>query len=106
MNTDRAQLPLAATASCSCCSTTSAGAGQRTASNGAGTSTLLVQGMTCAHCVASVTEELSELDGVDSVVVDLVAGGASTVTVTTSAPVQEEALRAAVQDAGYEVVPR
>ncbi|HEY8589132.1 MAG TPA: cation transporter [Naasia sp.] len=104
MTADRIQLPLAAATSCSCCATAPAGSDQRTAAADADSSTLLVQGMTCAHCVASVTEELGELDGVDSVVVDLVAGGTSAVTVTTSGPVSPEALRAAVKDAGYEVV--
>ena len=42
---------------------------------------LAVTGMTCHHCVASVTEELTALRGVQNVSVDLVVGGASTVTV-------------------------
>ncbi|MBF4613141.1 heavy-metal-associated domain-containing protein [Curtobacterium sp. VKM Ac-1376] len=69
------------------------------------TETLLVEGMTCAHCVMSVTEELTELDGVSGVDVRLVVGGSSEVTVTSAAPVDTDALRAAVAEAGYEVVP-
>lgn len=69
------------------------------------TELLLVEGMTCEHCVMSVTEELSELDGVQGVAVQLVPGGASEVTVTSTAPVPGAALRGAVADAGYEVVP-
>lgn len=65
---------------------------------------LLVEGMTCDHCVMSVTEELTELDGVSDVRVRLVPGGASEVTVTSDAPVASDALRAAVTEAGYEVV--
>ncbi|WP_439689149.1 heavy-metal-associated domain-containing protein [Curtobacterium sp. SP.BCp] len=68
------------------------------------TQTLLVTGMTCEHCVMSVTEELSEVDGVQGVEVDLVPGGSSTVTVTSDAPVDDDVLRSAVAEAGYEVV--
>ena len=39
------------------------------------THTYTVTGMTCAHCVASVTEEVSEIDGVTDVAVDLASGG-------------------------------
>ncbi|WJY01726.1 heavy-metal-associated domain-containing protein [Curtobacterium sp. 458] len=68
------------------------------------TETLLVTGMTCEHCVMSVTEELSEVDGVQGVEVDLVPGGSSTVTVTSDAPVDDDVLCSAVAEAGYEVV--
>lgn len=67
------------------------------------TETLLVTGMTCGHCVASVTEELTELDGVTDIAVELVPGGSSAVTVTSDAPVDAEALRGAIAEAGYEV---
>jgi copper chaperone len=63
-----------------------------------------VTGMTCEHCVAAVTSELSALPGVRSVDVDLVAGGASTVTVTSEGPLREDAVRDAVDEAGYELV--
>ncbi|OII17015.1 heavy metal transporter, partial [Curtobacterium sp. MCBA15_016] len=63
------------------------------------TELLLVEGMTCDHCVMSVTEELTELDGVSDVRVRLVPGGASEVTVTSDAPVASDALRAAVTEA-------
>jgi copper chaperone CopZ len=69
------------------------------------TELLLVEGMTCEHCVLSVTEELTELEGVSDVAVALVPGGASSVTVTSDAPVDADALRGAVAEAGYEVVP-
>lgn len=68
------------------------------------TTDLLVTGMTCAHCVASVTEELSELEEVTSVVVDLHAGGTSRVTVSSTAALQVDALRAAIDEAGYVLV--
>lgn len=64
----------------------------------------LVEGMTCSHCVASVTEEVSEVAGVESVSVDLKVGGLSNVTVLTSSPVPLEDIRAAVVEAGYVLV--
>jgi copper chaperone len=60
--------------------------------------TFTVTGMTCEHCVASVTEEISELDGVTAVTVDLPTGA---VTVSSEGPVSDDAVRAAVEDAGY-----
>ena len=65
------------------------------------TATYSVSGMTCAHCVAAVTEEVSRLDGVSAVEVDLNAGGDSRVTVISAAPVPVEAIREAVDEAGY-----
>ena len=62
------------------------------------TSTYVVTGMTCGHCVASVTEEVSEVDGVQDVSVDLATGA---LTVTSAEPVAEDAVRAAVEEAGY-----
>ena len=62
-----------------------------------------VDGMTCGNCVKHVTEELSELDGVSAVDVDLNASGVSPVTVTSAAPLGEQALREAVDEAGYTV---
>jgi len=64
------------------------------------TQTFTVTGMTCAHCVASVTEEVSEVAGVDHVDVVLETG---TLTVTSAEPVAAAAVRAAVEDAGYQL---
>ena len=63
--------------------------------------TYTVTGMTCGHCVASVTEEVSEVAGVTGVEVDL---GSGAVTVTSDQPVDDAAVRAAVEEAGYQVV--
>ena len=68
------------------------------------TRTLAVDGMTCDHCVRAVTEELSALPGVTDVRVDLVAGATSTVTVSSTEPLADDAVRAAVDEAGYQVV--
>jgi copper chaperone len=62
-----------------------------------------VTGMTCGHCVASVTEELEGLAGVREVSVDLVAGGTSTVTVASDQPLTDDAVQAAVAEAGYQL---
>lgn len=59
-----------------------------------------VTGMTCEHCVASVTEEIGEIDGVCDVRVDLPTGA---VTVVSTAPLDEGQVRAAVVEAGYEL---
>jgi copper chaperone len=61
----------------------------------------LVAGMTCGHCVSAVTEELSAIDGVESVSIDLNAGGVSTVEVTLSRPLAAADVEAAVVEAGY-----
>lgn len=68
------------------------------------TTTLKLTGLTCGHCVASVTEEISELPTVTAVDVELVKDGVSTATVASDQPVDEADLRAAVEEAGYEVV--
>lgn len=66
--------------------------------------TLNIDGMTCAHCVASVTEELTAIDGVSTVDIDLNAGGISTARVESTGPVSEATLSEAVAEAGYTVV--
>ncbi|MDV7133126.1 heavy-metal-associated domain-containing protein [Williamsia muralis] len=60
--------------------------------------TYTVVGMTCQHCVASVTEEVSEVPGVDKVDVDLNSGG---LTVHSQQPVGRDEIEAAVHEAGY-----
>lgn len=68
-----------------------------------GTQTFSVVGMTCDHCIAAVTQEVSQVPGVREVVIDLVPGAASTVTVTSDLPVSEDDVRAAVDEAGYDL---
>ena len=65
------------------------------------TQTWTVEGMTCHHCVASVTEEVQEIPGVREVDVTLETG---TLTVTSDAPLDEGDVRAAVTEAGYQLV--
>ncbi|GAA4151625.1 heavy-metal-associated domain-containing protein [Actinomadura keratinilytica] len=64
------------------------------------TATYTVTGMTCGHCVSSVKEEVGEIDGVTAVDVDLASGR---VTVTSEGPIDDDKVRAAVAEAGYEV---
>lgn len=67
------------------------------------TTTYAVAGMTCGHCVTAVTEELSAIDGVEAVAVELVPAGESAVTVTSRVPLPEDAVRQALDEAGYEL---
>jgi len=60
--------------------------------------TYQVTGMTCGHCVSAVSGELSSISGVRDVQVDL---GSGAVTVTSDAPLPVDAVRAAVDEAGY-----
>ena len=62
------------------------------------TSIYTVKGMTCGHCVAAVTEELTKLDGVSHVDVELSSGR---VTVESDAPLDDGDVAAAVDEAGY-----
>jgi len=62
--------------------------------------TYTVTGMTCGHCVASVTEEVEEIPGVEKVDVVLETGS---LTVTSAEPVDDAAVKAAVEDAGYQL---
>lgn len=62
------------------------------------TETYTVTGMTCGHCAASVTEEISELEGVETVDVVVETGA---VTVTSTAPLDHASVQAAVEEAGY-----
>lgn len=102
-----------ANAACSCCATDASHGGSLhgasalgatatpAGAEGALSAEFLVEGMTCSHCASSVTEELSEVEGVQQVAVDLRPGAASVVTVTSSGPISDDAVRAAVEEAGY-----
>ena len=68
------------------------------------TKTYTVAGMTCGHCVSAVTEELTQLPGVQNVSVDLVADGTSRVHVVSEASLDDSQVRAAVDEAGYQLV--
>jgi copper chaperone CopZ len=61
-----------------------------------------VVGMTCGHCVSAVREELSAIDGVQSVDVVLESGS---VTVVSTGPLEPQSVAAAVEEAGYQLAP-
>ena len=65
------------------------------------TATFTATGMTCQHCVASVTREVSELAHVTSVSVDLPSG---TVTVESDSSIPQDEIIAAIDKAGYPAV--
>ncbi len=65
------------------------------------TATYTVSGMTCGHCVSAVTEEVTNIAGVTDVRIDLTSGA---VTITSETPLKESDLKAAVDEAGYELV--
>jgi copper chaperone CopZ len=62
------------------------------------TTVVTVTGMTCAHCVASVREELAEVAGVEDVDVTLETG---VVTITSAIPLDPVDIESAVAEAGY-----
>jgi copper chaperone len=64
------------------------------------TATYRVTGMTCDHCVRAVTEEVSKLAGISNVAVDLPSG---TVTISSDSPLDEVSVKAAINEAGYEL---
>jgi copper ion binding protein len=67
-----------------------------------GSTTVAVRGMTCGHCERAITQEVGAVDGVRDVRVDLAAG---TVTVSVDRPVDRAEIAAAVDEAGYALVP-
>ncbi|ALV33539.1 heavy-metal-associated domain-containing protein [Streptomyces sp. CdTB01] len=88
----------------SCCGTGSCGSDATIDVHGVGvgvTTVYKVSGMTCGHCEGAVSTEISALDGVTAVTAVATTGE---VTVSSAAPLDEEAVRAAVDEAGYELV--
>ncbi|MEV6791503.1 cation transporter [Streptomyces sp. NPDC051320] len=75
----------------------------RTSESNAVTTVYQVTGMTCGHCEGAVAGEIGELPGVSSVQAVAATGQ---VTVASAAPLDEQAVRAAVDEAGYELTGR
>jgi copper chaperone CopZ len=65
------------------------------------TATYTVTGMTCSHCVSSVTEEVTRIPGVIGVDVDLSTGA---LELTSDRPLDRTSVKDAVAEAGYELV--
>ncbi|MVO84596.1 copper-transporting ATPase [Streptomyces sp. p1417] len=76
-------------------------ANAQTSQTGSVTTVFAVKGMTCGHCEGAVSSEISELGGVSSVTAEAATGK---VTVVSDAALDEAAVRAAVDEAGYELV--
>jgi copper chaperone len=64
------------------------------------TRTYQVTGMTCGHCVNAVQQEVGAIDGVTDVTVDLTTGA---VTVTSTQPIADDQMTAAIDEAGYQL---
>jgi copper chaperone CopZ len=91
---------LASTASgCGCCSTETPAR-----SITGGTAEYALEGLTCGHCVQTVQNAVTAVDGVDSASVALVPGGVSYLSISGSAP--DAAVREAVTAAGYSLITR
>jgi copper chaperone CopZ len=73
----------------------------QTGTPGSVTAVYKVTGMSCGHCEGSVSAEISEIPGVHSVKAVAASGE---VTVVSESPLDDEAVRAAVDEAGYELV--
>jgi copper chaperone len=67
------------------------------------TTTYLVKGMTCSHCVSGLTQELSPLTGVSGIKVTLVPDGLSEVAVTSNDVLDEKVIKKAIEEAGHEL---
>lgn len=64
------------------------------------TYTYAATGLTCGHCAHAVAQEVGQIDGVTGVDVDVVNGGASSITVTAESEPSQEHLAAALDEAG------
>jgi copper chaperone CopZ len=94
-------LPVVETAASSCCSSKPSSAAPTTTKEiPMSTQTFPVTGMTCGHCVGAVTQELEQIPGVSVVNIDLVRGGASSVTISTQTPLAGEQIADALDEAG------
>ncbi|MFI9320836.1 heavy-metal-associated domain-containing protein [Kitasatospora aureofaciens] len=87
----------------SCCGSCGTGADKAPATAAAERAVFQVKGMTCGHCVSSVTAELEKVAGVTEVAVDLATGR---VTVDSTAPLADTDVAAAIDEAGYALIGR
>ncbi|MEU8703337.1 heavy-metal-associated domain-containing protein [Streptomyces sp. NPDC048680] len=98
--TAETQLPQATGSCCSPSGSCHDDASADATTQGGVTTVYQVTGMTCGHCEGAVSSEISEIEGVTSV---KAVASTGQVTVTSRAPLAEEAVRAAVDEAGYEL---
>lgn len=90
-------------AGCACCAPQDTSAESVPVAADDVTASFAVTGLTCGSCASRVTSAISALDEVKDVKIDLVSGGASTVTVLSGQPVPSAAVRSAVEQAGYQL---
>lgn len=97
-------LPLAETSSsgCACCAPQEKSV-PAAAPEGTTTADFSVTGLTCGSCASRVSTAVGSLEGVDAVRVSLMAGGTSTVSISSSTPLQEDDIMAVIEQAGYRV---
>lgn len=102
----KTELPMADTDSgCACCSPAPADTAVAQEQVAEGTQTFEVTGLTCGHCSSTVTSEIQNISGVRNVEVTLVAGGTSTLSLTSDSPVAQSDVVAALDAAGgYQLV--
>ncbi|MFE7105678.1 heavy-metal-associated domain-containing protein [Streptomyces sp. NPDC057575] len=100
--TAETQLPQATGSCCSPSGSCHDGADAGAQAGGV-TTVYQVSGMTCGHCEGSISAEVSRIEGVTSVKAVAATGQ---VTVVSEAPLSDDAVRAAVDEAGYELVGR
>lgn len=86
---------------CSCCSPETSAVVSEATPETAASRRFDLEGLTCGHCVQSVEQAVTALEGVDGATVELVAGGTSALMV--SGTVDEALIRVAVEMAGYSV---
>ncbi|MFI6286475.1 heavy-metal-associated domain-containing protein [Streptomyces sp. NPDC051018] len=99
--TAKSEIEITETSASSCCGGSSCGTGAAdVVTEGSVTTVYKVTGMTCGHCEGAVSGEISALPGVTSVTAVASTG---IVTVVSEAPLDESAVRAAVDEAGYEL---
>jgi copper chaperone CopZ len=98
----RTSLPLLQTpdSGCACCTSEPSATTRATENEISTANTFPVTGMTCGHCVAAVTEEISAIPGVTDVTVDLQPGATSTLRVTSDHGVTRDQIAAALDEAG------
>ncbi|WP_327355915.1 heavy-metal-associated domain-containing protein [Streptomyces sp. NBC_01304] len=101
--TAQTELPQAETTGSCCSPTGSCHSDKAEAKAGAVTTVYQVTGMTCGHCEGAVSSEISEIAGVTSV---KAVASTGQVTVISEAELDDEAVRAAVDEAGYELTGR
>ncbi|WP_330238818.1 heavy-metal-associated domain-containing protein [Streptomyces sp. NBC_00525] len=101
--TAETQLPQATGSCCSPSGSCHGDAGADASQTGGVTTVYRVTGMTCGHCEGAISQEVSAIEGVTSVQAVSATG---LVTVVSATPLDDEAVRAAVDEAGYELAGR